>query len=468
MAYETTQNFDYTPNSSTPTDQGVTYDSSKYGDASDRSVGVGELGVGSLWKRAVSDQLLTYMPWEFSYDTMVNVFGGQDTAVHGKPYEWIERDLFLDYEAAGNASPTDSTDVINNTEGSASNTYTSSSSSAKFEVASDQGVIFRVHDEVRYETSSGYQEAVVTAISTDELTLESLDGSNLPVADSNDAAIQMMGPNLPQEDDYDPQPRQSDPDTYYTYLTNPRREVKVSREIENLTANGAAFVDFVLHYREQLSGNFRRDREVKTLTGSGTKAKRVTSSGDVQFFADGSYNQVKSLNQHTADFKTSGSFDKDKFKDAIQNFVLYNFSGESGAPQERMLFVDGQMANYFNRAWDDIQRFEGNEFIAGVGVRRFEDTEGIMDITTVKSWSEIHPLKSGGIRNGGTNYGVGLLTPMDSDHIVRVYEEGFSPMEDIFRKQGGDRNYFYRLESKEGVANKLPQHSSVLEEVDEA
>lgn len=465
MPYTNNQTYDYTPNSGQPQNQGVTYSDSKYGTVADRDVGVGELGVGSLWKRAVSDQILTYQPWEFSYDTMVNVFGGTDSTPHGKPYEWIERDLFLDYVAQGNASPTDATDVINNTLGGAANTYTESSSSAKFEVASGDGVLFRVHDMVRYEIASGYQGAVVTSITGDELTLESLDGSNLPVADANDADIQMLGTNLPQEDDYDPQPRQSDPDTYYTYIENPRREVKVSREIENLTNNGAAFVDFVLHYREQNSANFRRDREVLSLTGSGQKGKRVTSTGDVQFFSNGAYEQVKSLSQHTSDMKTSGSFDPDKFKDAIQNFVLYNFSGESGGPQERMLFVDGTMANYFNRAWDNIQRFQGNEFIAGVGVRRFEDTEGIMDITTVKSWSEVHPLKSAGIRNAGTNYGVALLTPMQEDYITRVYEEGFGPTEDIFRRQGGDRNYFYRLESKEGLAVKQPQFSSVLEEV---
>jgi hypothetical protein len=466
MAYTDNQTFDYSPNSGAPQDQGTTYQDSKYGTTADRDVGVGELGVGSLWKRAVSDQILTYMPWEFSFDTMVNVFGSTDTAEHGMPYEWIERDLFLDYEGAGNASPTDASDVINNTDAGASNTYTPQSE-AKYELASGDGALFRVHDTVRYEIANGYQEATVTAISGDELTLASLDGSNLAVADADDAPIQMMGTNTPQDDDYDPQPRQSDPDTYYTYVENPRREVKVTRNLENLVNNGAAFVDFVLHYREQNSANFRRDREVKSLTGSGTKSKRQLSSGDYQLFASGAYNQVKSLNQHTSDFKTSGSFDRDKFKDAINNFVTINFEGESGGPQERMLFVDGTMANYFDRAWDDIQRFNGNEFIAGVSVRRFEQTGKAMDITTVKSWSEVHPLKSGGIRNAGTDYGVGLLTPMQSDYITRVYEEGFSPMEDIFRRQGGDRNYFYRLESKEGVAVKQPQFSSTIEEVDE-
>lgn len=465
MAYSNNQTFDYTPNSGQPQDQGVTYSDSKYGSVADRDVGVGELGVGSLWKRAVSDQILTYQPWEFSFDTMVNVFGDSDTMPHNKPYEWIERDLFLDYVAQGNASPTDAADVINNTDAGAANTYTSTSDSAKFEVAAGDGVLFRVYDSVRYETASGYQWATITAISTDELTLESFDGTNLPVADADDAEIQMMGTNLPQEDDIDPKPRQSDPDTYYTYSENPRREIKVSREIENLTVNGAAFVDFIMHYREQLSSNFRRDREVLGLTGSGIKAKRETPTGDVQLFSNGAYEQVKSLNQHTSDMKTSGSFDADKFKDALQQFVLYNFSGESGGPQERMLFVDGTMANYFNRAWDDIQRFEGNEFIAGVGVRRFEDTEGIMDITTVKQWSETHPLKSAGIRNSGTNFGVGLLTPMQQDYICRVYEEGFSVEEDIFKIKGGDRNYYYRLESKEGLAVKQPQYSACFEEV---
>lgn len=469
MAYSNNQTFDYTPKSDSPVQKGTTYQSEKYGTVADRSLGVGELGVGSLWKRAVSDQITTYYPWDFSFDTMVNVFGGTDTTPHGMPYEWIERDLFLDYEGTGASSPTDAADVINNTQAGASNTYTSSSDTAKYELATGDGVIFAPFDKVRYETSSGYQGAWVQSISSDTLTIQSVDGSNLPVADANSAKIQMMGTNLPQDDDYDPQPRQSDPDTFHAYIENPRREVKISRNLDNLVSNGAAFVDFVLHYREQNSTNFRRDREIGTLTGSGDKAVITAPNGEDQtFFSDGVYNQVKDVNQHTSDFKTTGQFDKEKFKSAINNFVLYNFHGESGQPNERMLFVDGTMGQYFDRAWDDIQRFEGNEFIAGVSVRRFEQTGIAMDIATVKHWSEVHPLKSGGVRNAGTNYGVGMLTPMDSDRVLRVYEEGFSVMEDIFRQKGGDRNYFYRLESKEGVAIKQLEGTSVLEEVDES
>jgi hypothetical protein len=467
MAYDKTQDFAYAPNSSEILNQGATYDESKYGTTADRSVGLGEMGVGSLWKRSVQDIVHTYLPWDFSFDTMVDYFGRVETVTHGQPFEWIERDLFLKYNAEGILL--DATDVINNTTGS--NTYVPAGE-ARFIVSNADAKIFKPFDVIRYESASGYVDAVVLSIevagANTALNLKSTDGTNLPVADANDAQIQFMGTNLPQEEEYDPQPRQSDPATFYTYVENPRREIKVTRHLQNLTANGAAFVDFINHYRDQLMANFRRDREVRSLTGSGKITKIELASGDFIQYSAGVYNQIKAVNQHTSDFKTGTAFNTTKFKNAIHNFVLFNFAGESGAPDTRALFVDGQMASYFDRAWDDIQRFDGNEFIAGVSVRRYQSSNGNMDITTVKHWSEIHPLKRAGIRNGGTTKAIGMLVPLDSDHIVRVQEEGFAPMEDIFYLKGGDRNPFYRLESKEGVAIQLPQHSAVLEEIPDA
>ena len=466
MAYAPQSNqYDYAPNTSGSLSQGTTFDDSKYGTTGDRSAGIGEMGVGSLWKRSVSEDILTYYPYDFSFDQMVQIFSSTDTVAHGMPYEWGVRDLLYAYEGSGVQE--DATDVINNTDGG--NTYVPASTN-RFVISPDDAKHFRKFDVVRYETASGYADAWVLSIddaaaSQKELNLQSLDGENLPVADSNTALIQYLGTNYPQDLDYEPQPRQSDPDMFYTYVENPRQEVAITRNLDNLVGNDAALVDFVMHYREQNAANFRRNREILGLTGSGIKSKIELASGDTAFFSNGVYNQVKQTNQHTSDFTNGGVFDKDKFKNAINKFVLYNFGGESGGPKERMGFVDPTMAQHFDEAWDDIQRFEGNDFIAGVQVRKFVNTNGVINLATVSSWSEVHPLKKGGLRNGGSPLGVMLMLPMGTEDVTRVYEEGFSPMEDIFKVSGGDRISYYRLESKEGLAIKRPQYCSILEEV---
>lgn len=468
MAYTEQENqFDYAPNTRDTHDIGTTYQDSKYGSEADRDIGLGEMGVGSLWKRSVAEDILTYYPYNFGFDQMVQIFSDTDTVAHGQPYEWTVRDVFFDY--SGEGVTLDAADVINNTEGE--NTYVPASK-ARFVVSADTAKQFRKFDVIRYETADGYEDAWVTDIedagSDKAFVLESLDGSNLPVAEADDSLIQYLGTNYPQELDYDPQPRQSDPDMFSTYVENPRQEVAMSRHIENLVNNDAALVDFIMHYREQNAANFRRNREVLGLTGSGKQAKIQLSNGDFALFSNGVYNQVKETNLHTSELKSGGTFDKDKMKDAISNFVLYNFGGESGGPQERMGFIDPTMADYFDRAWDDIQRFEGNEFIAGVKVRKFGNTNGNINLVTVPSWSEVHPLKRGGVRNSGTPKGIMLLLPMEGGDVTRVYEEGFGPQEDVFKRQGGDRTWFYRLESKEGLAIKRPQYTAVLEESDEA
>lgn len=456
--------FDYTPYTRENLDIGTTYDQSKYGSVDDRSAGAGEMGVGSLWKRSVSEEILDYYPYDFSFDQMVQIFSSSDTVAHGMPYEWGVRDLLYAYEGTG--VTLDATDVVNNVAGT--NTYVPASEN-RYIISVDDATNFRQYDVVRYETATGYEDAWVIGIedagSEKALNLQSLDGTNLTIAEAADSIIQYMGTNFPQDLDYDPQPRQSDPDMFYTYVENPRQEIRITRNLDNLVGNDAALVDFVMHYREQNAANFRRNREVLSLTGSGKKSKVTLASGDTAYFSNGVYNQVKETNQHTSDFKSSSVFDKDKFKNAINNFVLYNFGGEGGGPKERMGFVDPTMAQYFDQAWDDIQRFEGNEFIAGVQVRKFANTNGTINLATVSSWSQVHPLKKGGLRNGGTPMGVMLMLPMGTEDVCRVYEEGFSPQEDIFKKSGGDRISFYRLESKEGLAIKRPQFCSVLEEV---
>lgn len=461
--------FEYTPNSGTPYNVAASYNPTLFGTEADRSVAAGEKGIGSLYRRSIASDLPTYYPWDFGFDQMVQLFGGFDTSPT-PVYEWVERDLFLEHEASGN--PTDASDVINN-KGSA--TYIPAPT-AKFVIDAEDADIFREFDTARYEAADGYVHAWIPKGGIAEaaggkvaITLQSEDGENLPPSAEADSRIQKTGQNLPHDLDYDPQPRSSDPSTFHTYIENPRQEMRITREMEAVVGAGATIVDLVAHYKDQLAANFRRDREVRYLNGSGKKSRITVNSGDQVYFSNGAYNQVKSINHYTASLKTNNRFDKDKFKSMVSNFVLYNFGGETGGPQLRDFYVDPVLGQYFDEAWDDIQRFEGNDFVAGVKTRRFGNTNGDMDIITVKMWSDLHPSAvRGAIRNGGsTTYGTGLLVPMDEQHVVRVYQEGLGPMEDVFYRQGGDRIKFYRMESKEGLAIKLSEHSATFLESDE-
>ena len=245
--------------------------------------------------------------------------------------EFFEADSLFEYSAQGVNE--DATDVVNNVSGG--NSYVPASS-ARFVIDSADESIFYYYAEVRYETSSGWQHAYVTSIddaaSEIELNLESIDGSNLALADSDNATIQHIATNLPQDLDYDPQPKQSDPKGYEAYVENYRKEIKMTRKERNINRNGGTVIDLIEHYQKQLTENFRRDRETKTLLGSGDITRKQLSNNDVVNFSNGIYYQVRANNLHTSDMKTSGTFDADKFKRAVYNFMLYSYGGESGRP----------------------------------------------------------------------------------------------------------------------------------------
>src|SRR5690625_35870 len=462
--------FEYNPNSGNPFDIAASYNETLYGTEADRQVAAGEKGIGALYSRAVASDLPTYKPWDFAYDQMTQLFGGLDTTPT-PVYEWPERDLFYAHEAEGVG--VDETNAINNVGGT--NAYVPAAE-AVFPIATEDASIFREFDTVRYEGPNTYVHAWIPqgGIGTDSngttlITLQSEDGEPLPEAGAVNSIITKTGQNLPQDLDYDPQPRSQDPDMFYTYVENPRQEMRITREMEAVVGAGATVLDLVQHYKEGLAVNFRRDREVRNLNGSGKKSRIVNSEGDQIYFSNGTYNQVKAVNHYTASLKTDNVFDPAKFKSWVNNFVLYNFAGENGGPDERDLYVDPVLGQYFDQAWENIQRFEGNDFVAGVAVKRFGNTNGQMYIMTTKMWSELHPSAvKGAIRNGGSSTkATALLTPMDTDHVVRLYQEGFGPMEDVFYRQGGDRIKYYRMESKEGLALKLQQHSATFLEVDE-
>lgn len=461
MAYSKTQTFDWTPNSGVPLEIATSFDADLLDGTS------GEAGYGSFLNRSIASDLLYYYATKFPFDQMSQLFGSLEATPTGK-HEWSEADALLEYQAAGAVE--NQTDVINNTDGV--NTYVPATT-AKYAILDDDTNIFALYDIVRYETSAGdFAYGWVTAKedvgANVELTLESIDGENFPVAAANDTIIERIATNLPQDLDYDPQPRQSNPEMYITYTQNYRREIKMTRKFDDINKNGGTLIDLVELHQKQLSENFRRDRETDSLLGAGAKTIKTLSNGDKAQFSNGIYYQVRDNNLHTSDFKTGGVFDASKFKRALNNFMLFNFGGESGGPSVRDLYVDATMQSYFDQAWEDRQRFMSTEYVAGVKVDTFENNQGRLDIMKVPNWSEIHPIPNAQIRGGSSPKGVGLLLPMDADHVTRVQQSGFGPRQEVFRLSGGDRVLYQRMESIEGLAIKLKQHCAVIEEIAEA
>lgn len=465
MAYTPQSNqYDWTPNSDVPFEIATSFNDNQLDLSAD------EGGYGSFLNRSVATDLLYYYATEFPFDQMSQIFGGMEDTPTGVK-EFFEADSLFEYEAQGVNE--DASDVVNNVSGA--NSYVPASS-ARFVLSANDVTIFSAYSEIRYETSNGWQYAYVTSIddgaSDKELNIDSIDGSNLTEAATDNAIIQHIATNMPQDLDYDPQPKQSDPTGYEAYVENYRKETKMTRKERNMNATGGTLIDLVDHYQKQLTENFRRDRETKNLLGSGTKTRKQLSNNDVVNFSNGIYYQIRDNNLHTSDFKSGGVFDADKFKRAIYNFMLYNYGGESGGPRVRDLYVDPVMQSYFDQAWEDSERFVGGtvntEFVAGVTVNRVANSQGVMDIMQVPNWSSIHPLKDGQIRGGSDPKGVGMLLPMDQDHVVRVLQTGFGPTQEVFKLKGGDRVMYQRMESKEGTYLGLIQHDAVIEEVAEA
>lgn len=458
MAYSKNQEFNWTPNSDVPFEIATSFNENLLdGDA-------GEAGYGSYLNRSIATDLLYYYATKFPFDQMSQIFGALETTDTGK-FEWFEADALLDYFAEGVLE--DATDVINNTDGT--NTYVPAAS-ARYVVDSDNASIFALYDIVRYANADGdYSYGWVTAIGDaaveTQVELESVDGENLPNAASNTTRLERIASNLPQDLDYDPQPKQSNPTGYITYTENYRKEIQMTRKLQEVNNAGGTFLDLVEHYQRQLTENFRRDRETSTLLGSGDKVIKTLPNGDKAQFSNGIYYQVRQDNLHTSDLKTSGTFDPDKFKNAIHEFMLFNFGGESGGPSIRDFYVDATMQSYFDRAWEDRQRFITTDYVAGVKVDTFENNQGRIDIMKVPSWSEMHPIPDAQIRGGSNLYGVGLLLPMDAEHVTRINRTGAGPRQEVFKLQGGDRLMYQRMESDEGMAIKLKQHCSVFEEV---
>lgn len=465
MAYTPQSNqYDNTPNSTAIFDIATSYEGNQLGSA---SIG----GTGSLVNRSVASSILYYYYAKFPFDQMTQLIGSLETTPTGYK-EFFEAESLFDFEASGltDAGNVD-TDYVNT-----SGAYVADPTSG-FHVAAADKDIFRPYSEIRYETSSGWQHAYVTAITLDAattgyvLSIQSLDGSNLVAAASATATVQHVTTNLPQDLDYDENPRQTQPSSETSYCENPRADIQMTRKQIQTNVNGGTVVDLIAHFEKQLAENFRRDRETKFLNGSGETQIITLASGDKVYFSNGIYNQIKDQNLHTSDLKTSGVFDADKFKNAIHNFTLYNFAAESGGTQEKDLYVDANMQDYFDRAWEGSERFLGGqvttEFVAGISVTRFAKTGVLMDIFSVPNWSAMHPIVNGQIRGGSAPRGVGLLIPMTPDNVVRIQQDGMGARQIMWKDNEGSRLTKGQMESVEGLHIRQKQLCAVFEEVAE-
>ena len=451
--YSKTQEFNWNPNSDVPFEIATSFNENLLdGEA-------GEAGYGTFLNRSVATDLLYYYATRFPFDQMSQIFGSLEATPHGK-HEWFEADALLQYSAAGD--PSNAANVINNTTGG---TAYVPAATAVYEVDADEVSVLGVYDIVRYATEDGdFAFGWITGIDGKEATLESVDGEVLPEAQANDTRLERISPNLPQDLDYDPQPKQSNPTGYVTFTENYRREIRMTRKFQDINKNGGTLIDLVDHHQRQLIENFRRDRETSSLLGAGAKTIKTLSNGDKAQFSNGIYYQVREDNLHSAGLKTDGVFDPAKFKNAINQFMLFNFGGEGGGPKVRDFYVDATMQSYFDQAWEDRQRFMTTDYVAGVKVDTFENNQGRIDIMGIPNWSEMHPIPNAQVRGGTSLKGVGLLLPMDAEHVTRVQQTGFGPRQEVFRKDGGDRVLFQRMESIEGMAVKKKHDCAVFEE----
>jgi len=457
MAYQTTQTYDPNPNTLEVLEVATSFNP-RFLDEEEN-----EAGRGSLVNRDMASDILKYHYSKYPFDQLYQLFSGFDTTSTGK-WEFFETDALLPYVTEGVAE--DATDVINNPDGT--NTYVPASE-ARYVIDSDKANIFSVYDIVRYEDDSGdYYYGWVTDIGPSNsgvaLTITSIDGEDIPAAADATARVERIAPNLPQDLDYVPQPKHSDPVGYIAYTQNYRREIAMTRKFEAMNNSGGTIADLIDSYAEELTLNFRRDRETDMLLGAVNNNIITLPNSDKAQFQAGLYMQTRADNLHTAPFRTNGNFDADLFKDAWHEYVLRNFGGESGGPQEREFICDPLFQSYFDRAWEDKQRYFTNEYVAGVSVTTFKQTNKAVNIFEIPSWSEIHPIPQASLRHGSAPRAAGMMFPLDPEHLVRIQQEGLGPRQEVFRLNGGDRTMYQRIESNESAVRRLRQHWSVFEE----
>jgi hypothetical protein len=426
--------------------------------------GGGSMGVGSFKVRSLDEALKLYRPYDTAVSSMVAMLGAAET-VNNVVHEWGEDDELLPFDITGDATPENAADVINNVAGGTP--YVPAATAVHIEVTAAEAKKARVNRKIRYVNASGtYTYAVITAIidtnSVKGLQLSSLDGSTtLPLASAAAVPVQILESSFGSDLNYDPQPMGANPKMYYTYL---QQLIGFGKWTER-SENEANLFDQKQRAMEQAMADFNRQLETNTLYG--TRAKReLTSQEDYQYFSEGIHDTTKAQNYHSSDLTTGGNFDASKFRKALYNFVKYNYGAESGGPKVRQMFIDGSFSNMLDQAFEDKQRFEGNSFVGGVMVSRFEISDGIIDFVRNPFFEIQHPLPNASLRQSGTPLAYGILLPV-GESLTRLTFQGEGVRDDTYRVNGGDVEQIYRIRGTVGTKHALRQYCAVFEQTAE-
>jgi len=418
-----------------------------------------DAGYGSFKKRSVAREVALYKPYDNTIDTFIQLFGGFDTVTNFK-HEWTNKDDLLPDEATGLATGvTDADDVINNVSGGTS--YVPATR-ANFEVSPEDANIFRVGDRVRYvDTNSSYSFGIIREINTVDankvsMVLDSADGTTLPVADKADAKIDRMDALRGSDRNYDPEPRGKISTMEYTLI----RKIVHDTGYTPRSNNQEHFLDFLMEQEADLFKELRRSRSLGYIYGVDNTV--TLDNGDEVHTSAGLWDRLSSKNLHTLQTQVSGSFDKETFKNSIYALIEFAFGAESGGPDFRQCFISGKFASYLSKAFEDKQRFYGNEFVAGVRTMRFEHNLGVIDFVHAPILEYKHPLVGGSLREGAGK-AVGMLIPIEQS-TERLVMRNEGPSSETFKESGGDEEEIMRVKTTEGLKTTLLQYTAAIEE----
>lgn len=439
--------FDNTPNTGLPFKVLTSYEPDLFTSAGDLHGG-GDAGYGALSKRDVATEIVMYKPYDNTLDTLIQTTGKFEVA-RNSVHEWTENDELLEDEAVGDDAGA-AASTING------GTYTPATS-GDFTVSAADGAIFRKGDAIRYVNSGGsYTYALIMDISGGVLTIQSIDGATLPEAGTN-AVIQRLHSLRGSDLNYDPEPRGSVPKQYYTYINKIVHDDRFGKRVQN----EEHYIDVIANLEAKLFGEMRRSRELQALWG--VRGKVTLSNGDIVYSSPGLYTQIADFNKDTAEMTTTNQFDKDKFVQAVYDFIEHNFGGESGGPNTRTMFISGKFASYLSQAFEDSKRFYEVEYIAGVRCMRWEHNLGNIDFIYLPSLDYKHPIPGGSLKESAPK-AVGMLCPVD-ECVTRLVMQGEGPTSLVWKETPADEEQNMRTKTTEGLKFKLRQYSAVLEEI---
>jgi len=401
-----------------------------------------EFGVGSIKKRDVASNVALYKPYNNALDTLIQLTAGFREVSQTK-YEWFEEDEYLPAEAVV-ATPI--------------TTAGAPTADMVFSTNDDTNV-FRKGDRIRYVSSGNWVYALITGIdvATNTVSVKHLGAGNLPDQTAS-SVVQRLDSLRGSDLNYDPEPRSALPRMYSTVVRKMVHDIGYTPRSTNIDE----YIDTLAKSEMQLFNEMRRSRELGVLYGNEFKTSVTSSDGDQDdlYVTQGLYDSVDAFNSHALDTTSTNNFEA--FKTSIYNFMEHNFGGESGGPSTRQMFVSGKFASILSQAFEDKQRFYGNEFVAGINTMRFENNLGIIDFIHLPIFEYQHPLVGGSLKEGAGK-AVGLMIPVE-ECVERLVFKNEGPSSETFKLRGGDEVEYMRVKTTEGIALRLKQYCATLEE----